>query len=561
MKAFKSVNTRCNLCSLGCFLSVARSAHGYMAPEYRHDVPPLRRGACNRGNMTPDLMEHVRRVLSARFTDVKKPADVPLEPAFGRIADEVRASGATLVIDGNLPCEDIAAGLALAAGSKGKIAPVVYLPAEDEAVLDGLAAANTKFMTPEELAGCDALLIVGDAFATHPVISKPVHDLRRRNPRLPLIVVDSLVGRTEIFANLPLLVKPGTESRVLGAMALGAGVSGLGAMAEDASKVAGAAGVSAEALSAAVRAVAGAKKLGVIVRAEIGKATDWDRVGLLAGLIAGAKGGGVAACLTYGNAMGACRLSHTAGAGPAPASETMIVLGTDIASVLSEGECAATMDRVKMLVAAGALPSPTTDAANVVLPMAFNFESGGTTVTGSGEIIAVDSIVDPPGDAKPAGELARILAEMLGIAGVERKVDAKRFEHMPLANAKAIIERVESLPAEPRLGEFAAVTHSDAIHFHTGSMTGLMAWPQWMAPAPTVLMNSADAEALGIEAGERVIVESSEGQGEAKAELAKGHARGVVAVSSGFAAMRGLFRWNSAHPTGPVAVKVRKLAP
>lgn len=557
MVSLKSKDTRCSLCSLACFLRLSESPHGYLEPDYRTDVPELRRGVCNRGNMTAELLAHIRRIDAAKFCG-EETRQVPLEEAIRSLAGTVQASRTTLLIDGNLPAEDIAAALALAAGSHGKIAASVYLPTEDEMVLEGLAASRARLLTPENLAECDAILIVGDAFATHPVISKPVHALRKRNVRTPLVVLDSLPGRTSIFATHPLLVRPGTESRVLAALAGKSGVRDLGVLSCEVGRAASESGLPEGALAAAAAAVAGAKKLGVLVRAEIGKAANWDQIGLLSGLIASAKAGGVTACLTYGNALGAYRLARAAGARLDQPGETVIVLGTDVVSVLSRQECNRTLDGIRTLVAAAQLPTLTLGAADVVLPLAFNFEAGGTTVTGSGEVITVESLAEAPGEAVPAGELVMRLAHAMGLRGVERKVDRSVLETMPEVDVRAIIERGHPQVAKAPEGAFLAVTASDAIHFHTGGRTSHCEWPKYMAPNPVATMNVDDAGPLGIKSGDEVLLVSNEGEGRATAEVVKTQAAGVVAVSSGFAEMRRLFPWNMARRTGPVAVKIQK---
>ncbi len=557
MALLKNAHTRCNFCSLGCVVTLAETARGAVAPDYGHDTPEMRRGLNNRGNITAELLRHARRVVSARLCSGGKCADARLEDAVRIVADAVRASGAALLIDGNLPCEDVAAALALAAGSNGKLSASVYLPPEDEAALDGVAASGAALLTPEDLADCDAILVVGDAFATHPLISRPVHDARKRNPRLPLVVVDSIPGRTSIFANAPVVVKPGAESRALAALAAKCGVGDLGALAvSDAD-----AGASAEALANAARMLGGAKKLGVILRAEVGKAPNWDQAAFLAGKLASAKGGGLTLCLTYGNAMGSYRLARAYMAQPPSAGGTaasvLVALGGDPATTLSKKESAA-LDGLKLLVAANAMPVPTMGRAGVALPMAFNFEAGGTTMTGSGEAIEVNSVADAPCDACSAGALAEALAKALGIPGVARGFSRAAIEKMPAADAGTVAGRPHPVPASAPVGEFLAVTHGDAIHFHTGSLTSMCAWPAWAAATPLVMMSAPDAAALGVKHHGRVLVVSGVGQCEAEADVSKIHPAGVVAVSSGFAASRGLFPWSGSRRTGPTTVRLQK---
>lgn len=559
MVPLKTKDTRCSLCSLGCFLRLSQSPLGYVTPDYRQDAPELRRGACNRGSMTAELLTHVLRLDSARLSDDKKPHDVPLDKAISVLADAVKSSDATLIIDGNLPGEDIAAALALAAGSGGKIIAGVHLPSEDQTALDGLAASKAKLLTPEELAECDAILIVGNAFATHPVISRPVHGLRKRNPRTPVVVIDSMPGRTAIFATHPLIVKPGTESRALGFIAGKIGAAKLKPLHVTVKQAASATGIADDALASAAGALGAAGKIGVILRPEIGKASNWEQIALLAGLIATEKGGGVTACLTYGNAVGAHRLMRAAGAASGRSGKpqaTAIALGTDVVSGLSKTDAVTMLGGIKTLAAATPLPTPTLGAADVVLPLAFNFETGGTTVTGSGEVIVVDSVADAPGDATSAGELVMRLAEAMGITGIERKVDAKILGTMPEVDAEAIISQEQPEAPTASEGELILVMESDAVHFHMGSLTGRCAWPQYTAPTPVVAIRSAEADALGISDGETVKLTSIAGEGGATVRLVKEQPAGLAVVSSGFAEMRGLFPWE--RGTGPVAVRIEK---
>lgn len=559
MVQLKRTETRCSLCSLGCYLGLRQNVHGTIEPEYLREVPELRRGVCNRGNMTAELLGLPVRVDAARCCDRGTPHPVPLDEAIGVVAAAAKsAAGTTVLVDGNLPVEDVAAALALGAASGGKVTVSAYLPAEDETALQGLAASAVKLLTPEELAECDAVLIVGDAFATHPVISRPVHELRKKNARASLVVVDSLKGKTSIFATHPLIVKPEGESRVLAVIADKLGVKGLGTLKVKEEDAAAVAGVSTAALAGAAQALAAAKKLGVILRPEIGKAANWDQIALLCGQIAAAKAGGVTACLTYGNALGSYRLSAGAAAKPRKSGAVTIVLGTDVVSVLSRRLCTTMLDGVKTLVAAARVPTPTVGAADVVLPLALNFEAGGTTVTGSGEVITVDAVADAPGEAVSAGELVRRLAKALGISGVERKVDVKALEKMPAVDAKAVVKRGQpEMPAAAQ-GELTAVTRSDAVHFHTGGLTSHCEWPRYLAPNPVASIGADLAAARGISGGDRVKLTSSEGEATAVAEVVKDQRAGVVGLCSGFAEIRGLFTWDETGRTGPVAVRVEK---
>ncbi len=557
MKPLKNPNTRCNFCSLGCYVSLAESAQEEVRPEYDHDVPPMRKGVCGRGNMTAELLRHPRRCISARIAEHGLIHEAKLDEAVKTAAGAVWSDGGTLLIDGNLPCEDIATAIKLAASSAGKISARVFLPPEDESALEGFAASGAKLFTPENLVECDAFLIVGDAFGTHPVISRPIHDARRKNPRMPLVVVDSARGHTSIFASALVTVRPGGESRVLAAIAAACGVADLGMLAP----IPNDAGAPAGDVANAARAVAGAKKLGVILRAEPGKASNWDQAVFLAGKIAEAKGGGVALCLTYGNAMGAYRLAKMAGVpvgASVQAANTLIALGGDPATAMMKEE-AATLHALRTLVAANSMPVATMEMAHVALPLAFNFEAGGTTITGSGEIVRVEWVADAPGQAVLPGVLVEELAKSLGIQGIVRDVNREDLEAVPSAEAAKITARPHPALAAAGMGEDVLVTQSDSVHFHTGSLTSMCAWPAYWAPEPVVTIGAKEGESLGVIAGDRVRIITAEGRCEARADVSKAQPTGVAAVSGGFVVSRSLFPWNSSRRTGPTTARIEKI--
>jgi len=164
---------------------------------------------------------------------------------------------------------------------------------------------------------------------------------------------------------------------------------------------------------AAGTALAGCKKLAVLIAAEYGRTAAWQQIGYLAGRVAAARGGGVAPQTTGANALAAVRLAdklQTISLAEALASDGQrVAVGCDVIGMLGGID-------VEILAAAAALPSPTTDRCGLLLPTAMPGELGGTYLLGGARQVKVEPMLAAPAGIETPGALVGALATAAGVA-------------------------------------------------------------------------------------------------------------------------------------------------
>jgi len=200
-----SARTRCLLCSLMCPLALERNVSngdGGFATEYATENPLTHGRLCFRGHYVAEIASHPLRLTSAEIRDHAERGDarVSLEQAIEQLASRLTSAGsrAAVIVDGNSPSEDICAALRLARDVIRTDMCCVYLPESDAAMLRGIAP-GTPILPMEDVAACDAFLIIGDVFATHPVISRPILEARAGR-KARIVGVDCARNRVAGFA-------------------------------------------------------------------------------------------------------------------------------------------------------------------------------------------------------------------------------------------------------------------------------------------------------------------------------------------------------------------------
>jgi NADH-quinone oxidoreductase subunit G len=88
---------------------------------------------------------------------------------------------------------------------------------------------------------------------------------------------------------------------------------------------------------------------------------------------------------------------------------TLLVWGEDITRFIKPD----VLDRLETLVVTEILPSPTTERAHLVLPGCAHAEKRGSFTNALGQVQRFAKAVEPPGDARPEGEVLRLLLEAL----------------------------------------------------------------------------------------------------------------------------------------------------
>ena len=302
MTTLKATQTHCTLCSLGCTLGFETTPLGKVFPAYPGHITDNRHGICGRGHLNYELVDHALRLEHPLVRQNGRLEPVPLAWITEAVGPRLATEPTLVLADGSLCAEDLLAAATFARLLGNGAVFSIYMDPADAGMLTGLAASGVPILTPEQLAECDAVLSIGDAFGTHPIISRAVHATTRRNPRRLFAVIDSVPSRTTKFSNAFLQVRPATTSLVLKFLA-GESVT--------AANVAGKAEVTESELLSLDAKLKTARKLGVLVACDFGRDQDPEAVGLLAGRIAQKASGGVLPLPILGNAWAALGIHKT----------------------------------------------------------------------------------------------------------------------------------------------------------------------------------------------------------------------------------------------------------
>ncbi len=505
---------RCTLCPAGCGVSVLRPGPDQLRVEPAGADGP---GICPRGMALGELLADRRRIVSAAAGPDRRP--LSLDAAASAVADALADRRAVFFLDGSLPHEQLAAAVAATDALPDARLCLVVEPAEEQ-LLMGTEACGAEYLADADLAGCDGVLIVGDAFAANPAASRYVFEARAAGRRMPLVVIDPAGGTSGKFATAPVAVGPGEELAALAAVARSVGADAPQVQAPDFDP-AGA--------EAAGHALAGCQRLGVLLTAEYGRGTPWRQIGWLAGRIATKLGGGLAVQTAGANALGAVRMSASAelcSLAEALATDPggWVVLGCDLLGMLGWTD-------LRVLAAAAAMPNATTDAAEVVLPAALAEEVGGTLVTGGGCVEAAALMPPPAGVAAPADVLASIVS-----AGGSPPAGPAPAEPPGRVDAGEPPEPEPAVDPAPPVLLYAR----RAAHAGCGALTARASWQAAREPVPELHLSPATAEKLGLE--DRAAADVRAGQRSLRVSLRieRGAADGVAVLPEGLCAAREL---------------------
>jgi len=495
---------RCTLCPAGCGLGLAPAGPDQWTPEYSAAAGA---GVCPRGSALASLVAHPGRIVSPgrRRGDALEPVD--MQSALRAVLAAAEGREVVLLLDGNVPREQIATAAAWADAWPAARLCLVVEPA-DAQVLAGVDASGADYLSDESLADCDGFVIVGDAFSANPRCSRGVFDRRRAQPRTPIVVIDPAVGAAAKFATHRVDVAPGGELAALKGLSAGSPIEGCG-------------------------------RLGVLIAAEVGRTTRWAEIGYAAGKLAAAKGGGVAVQTTGMNALAAVRLAKALGTislADALASDGVrVAVGCDVAGMLGR-------DDVGILAAAAPLPNCTTEAAEIVLPLALPAESGGTFLR-AGEPTEVAALMPAPAGVGQPAELVAMLASAAGAA----------------RPAPAGVAEMGRLTGEPPAGESGQAPSGtvlllgrQAVDAGCGTLTGQAAWQAALEPRLELRMNPQDAAGANIENLATVTVRANGRVLTASARLAPELPAGRVVLPEGRPEARALL----AGAVEPVAIEV-----
>jgi len=568
-------STRCLFCSLMCPLAVQAHGKHVILPAYPDDkIAASRTGfaqgrLCYRGHYVTALLGHPKRLTDATVKADGRPctADDAVRELAAVLKERAGAETAVLV-DGNLPCEDLAGAVRFANDSLGTQNVAVYLPPADEAILRGLSAASCRLLSLEMVEECDTLLAVGDPFATHPVLARAMLDAKAAGPRHRLLVLDTMLGRTSRFADTFVQVAPCAEAAALAAIAkcMEADVTALAPepASRSVAELCGMAGASEAAIRTIADGLREAKKSGVVISLPTGRTADGALVVALAGAFCQDDGCGLLPLFTYGNAAGASSTAKALGAMAVPSLlakmeageiRALLCLNLDPFSALPKRLVQKAFENLDLLAAVSPMPTRVTEVADICLPSAFWFEEEGTAQDFRGEKIGLAPVMPPP---RGALTIRNLLTGLAAALGSEAALD---FTPVGVpsggqAGPGTLISGLAAREDREAVGEFTLISRAESADFADGSLTQHVDWARLMEPRPALLVNAADAAALGLagsptQVRQRIIEIQSDGQkASAHVSVSDDVPKGVVAVSPRYGSTRAVFDWHASAEQG-----------
>lgn len=546
--------TRCLHCCLACPLSFradppagATAAAEEVAVEYAPGDDAQGR-LCWRAHCMAEMASHPLRLVGA---EAGRGKPVPVGEALGLARERLAGAGAraAVLVDANLPTEAIAAALRLGREALGTERAAACLPATDAAMLRGLAD-GPPVLALEGVAKRDALLVVGDAFATHPVLAGRVLDAKQMG-RAALFGLDCARNRVAGFSDAFLLVRPGGEAFALAALCALAskplGAEHPWADGRSAGELAAAAGVEESALRQVAERLSRAERPAVLLAPVAGRMANVAAAAAAASALCEAAGAMLMPLFASGNAFGA---AGAAAGLRAPLSsavlrdaldgqvEALLCVGVDALALVRPEDAERLRRRVPTLAAASAFPNRTTAAADVTLPLALWFEQSGTVGPTGGGALPLERALAPPGDAMTVAELCAGLAP----AGAGRE-PAPAPNGAEVQSVGAGFKPAPTSADAPELAGEALllVARPDGLWLGGGDVSRVLAWPRYAEPSPELLMNPADLAARGLAPKAPAKLRANHAEAAVHVRPSPDMPPGVIAVSTAFAATRALF--------------------
>lgn len=547
-------STHCLLCSLACPVAFAGN-HGrddeQVVTEYMTEDALTQGRLCFRGHYLAEMAAHPFRLTFAEMRDRRKGGSaetVPLARAVETLASGLQGRGGNVavIVSGRLPTEDILCALQFGREVVGSDLVCVWLPESDVAMLRGIDP-GVALLPFDDVAACDVLLAIGDVFATHPVVSRPILESRAAR-KTRLFAMDCTPNHVAGFAEKFVRVTVGAESAALAALCrlLNHEIPSANAWANgcSAADLAGMAGVDESALRPIAEAISQAESPAILLDPVSGRMANMASAAAIASALCKGQGMRLMPMFQCGNALGAARAAAQCGAkalGEVMAAVldgkvgVLFSIGVDLMRLLSPEDGTKLRNRVSTLAVASAFVNRSTENADIVLPLAAWFEAEGHAIDATGKLLDLTALLAPPGGAMTARDLCAQLASSAG-AALPEAVDLSECEGFLGCPPAEIMLGDESSPA------LRLVARADVKDFDHGSVSRALAWPALFEPEPELYMSAADVKARGLAPRSCVRVRANGHEASVRLRIAPDIPEGTAAVSAAFDATRTLFR-------------------
>ncbi len=444
-----------------------------------------------------------------------------------------------------------------------------------------MAAGESADASCLEEAAC--VVVFGDVFTTHPVLSKRIIDAKYAARGNSLFVVAPRKSNTAWFASEHVQNRPGTEALVLAAMlkavrALGRADSESAAWVDtvDDAKLLDTAGVSRETVALMARSFVDAEKAALVVAPPMRGIADVALVSSLAGLLASIAGADrqYVSLPSGGNSRGALNVAIDESWKPASRLvadleagkyRALLGFGADISAAYPSLELKRALGGLELVATFSMLPGEMEHMSSVVLAAASWLESAGSATSFDGRVESWQPVVPPSWGTLPVGDAISLLERSLG-GGDDSASEAgnpgssSEAAVFSTANFSERLESVRSAVVEVPAQEKMVISLAASGHSGCGSVTRWMDWAAEMFPGAFVELSQMDAAAEGIRDGDTIVLTSAFGEAEATARITDRLQAGVVAVPEYDVKMRALFSWRAAgdgwFSTGPGAARL-----
>jgi NADH-quinone oxidoreductase subunit G len=173
--------------------------------------------------------------------------------------------------------------------------------------------------------------------------------------------------------------------------------------------------------------------------------------------------------------------------------------------------------------------------ADAILPIAPFTETAGTFISAEGRVQSFNGTVRPLGDARPGWKVLRVLGNLLGLPGFDQETpEAVRSEAVP-SDLATRLSNDTTLPPRIDTGDHDGLERlADVPIYFADAIVRRSAPLQATADArpPRARMNSRTAQAVGLAAGDKVLLRQGEGTAVLELQLDDRLAEGVVRAAA-----------------------------
>ncbi|MFC2008647.1 molybdopterin oxidoreductase family protein [Chloroflexota bacterium] len=570
----------CLFCPLGCDIAFRVRGEEVVGPEFCGEAEKHAGRVCGRGLYGTELLNHPKRIATPLVREdghLKETSwDAALKSAAAGLRAVMETSGPESIAIVTEPTRSIdelrvAGRLARAIGTD--VISCAFEP-QDWPLLTGGVDAGVSAI---EEASC--AIVLGDVFASHPVLAKEIIEAKYTARGNSLFVIDPRRSNTAWYASTHVQNRAGTEALVLALFLNAMAASGKVDMSScawldgiDADSYAEACAVSKGDIARIARSFVDAEKAAVVLAPSARGTSDAGLVAALSRLLAEVAGEGKeCVCLAAGgNARGTATLAHEESWMPIPQLiegllsgkyKALVNLGADLHESYPSGALQNALSALDFSVSFSMFHGVLEQSASVVIGASSWLESAGSAELYDGRVVDWKSVGRPSWATRPIATGVEALIAELGATAKTGKpgaIPSETAEVQWAARLEAVRKAAVSVPD----GHKSLVCLPGAGQSASGAVTGRIDWARQMFPAGFVEMSIDDAARLCAKDGDTLVLSSANANVELVLKVTDRLTSGTVAVPAYDITARLLFDWTPGtdgwFETGPVPVKVSK---